>query len=267
MSWFRMTDPDYLRGQQYRDSSNLAARANLHQHFSTNPQRWPRWVFEQIGLAPGMRVLELGCGTAALWQENRDRLPDDCAITLSDFSIGMLRTARKQLGALAARFDWEMIDAQAIPHATGTFDVVIANHMLYHVPDRARAISEIQRVLRDGGRLYAATNGAAHMRELDDLLSTITPKVQRTSTGSHFTLENGAQQLARSFATITVTPYPDALDVPVAEPLIQYILSTSATELLDDQRLARLHSVIDAEITAHGSFHITKSVGLFTAQV
>lgn len=265
MSWFRMTDSAYLRDHQYRDSTNLSARANLHQQFSTNPLAWPRWVFGQIKLAPGVRVLELGCGNAALWQENRDRLPSDCAITLSDFSSGMLQTAREQLGQLAARFDWEIIDAQAIGHATGTFDVVIANHMLYHVPDRDRAISEIQRVLRDGGTLYAATNGAAHMRELDDLLSAVAPEVQRDDTRSHFTLENGAQQLGRSFATVTVTPYPDALDVPIAEPLIEYILSTAAAELLDEQKLAQIRAAIDGEITAHGSFRISKSVGLFTA--
>jgi len=260
-----MNDPVYLRGHQYRDSTNLAARANLHQHYSTNQHGWPRWVFEQISLRPGIRVLELGCGNAALWQENHDRLPDDCAIILSDFSPGMLQAAREQLGPLAARFDWEITNAQAIGHASSTFDVVIANHMLYHVPDRERAISEIQRVLRDGGRLYTATNGAAHMHELDDLLSAVVPEVQQDDTSSRFTLENGAEQLARSFATVTVTPYLDALDVPVAEPIIQYILSTAAAELLDDQRIDELWAAIEAEITTHGSFHITKSVGLFSA--
>jgi ubiquinone/menaquinone biosynthesis C-methylase UbiE len=267
MSWFRMTDPDYLRDHQYRDSRNLAARAYLHQQFSTSTERWPRWMFEQFSLAPGMRVLELGCGNAALWRENLDRPPHDCVITLSDFSPGMLQTAREQLGPLAMRFDWEITDAQAIPHATGTFDVVIANHMLYHMPDRERAINEIRRVLCDGGRLYAATNGAAHMHEMDDLLRAIAPEVRQDNAVSRFTLENGAQQLARSFAAVTVTPYPDALEVPVVEPLIHYILSTAAAQLLDDQRLARLRAAIDDEIMAHGSFHITKSVGLFTAQV
>jgi SAM-dependent methyltransferase len=260
-----MTDPAYLRDHQYRDSTNLSARANLHQHFSTNPHSWPRWVFGQIRLAPGMRVLELGCGNAALWQENRDQLPSGCAITLSDFSSGMLQTAREQLGPLAARFNYEIIDAQTIEYDTNTFDVVIANHMLYHVPDRERAITEIHRVLRDGGTLYAATNGAAHMSELDDLLRAVVPEVQQDDTRSRFTLENGAQQLGRSFAAVTVTPYPDALDVPVAEPLIQYILSTAAAELLDDQKLARIRAAIDGDIAAYGRFRISKSVGLLTA--
>lgn len=267
MSTFRNTDPTYLLGHQYRDSSNLEARMDLHERFSTNRHGWPRWVFEQIAFEPGMRVLELGSGTAALWQANRERIPVECSITLSDLSPGMQRAAREQLGPLASRFDWAIVDAQAIPYDAQSFDVVIANHMLYHVPDRDVAISEIRRVLRPGGVLYAATNGKAHMQEMDELLVASAPEARSDGTVEHFSLENGDAQLRRHFSRVVVTRYPDSLAVTTPEPLLRYLMSTAARDLLNEQRLSQMRTRIEAEIAARGAFHVTKATGLFSASI
>ena len=59
----------------------------------------------------------------------------------------MLDAAWRNLVITGRSFKFEEIDAQSIPYETKTFDAVIANHMLYHVPDRAKAIAEIKRVL------------------------------------------------------------------------------------------------------------------------
>ncbi len=91
-------------------------------------------------------------------------------IALSDFSPGMIEEAQHNLADAGRPFAFERIDAQAIPFADASFDMVIANHMLYHVPDRPQALAEIRRVLRPGGRLYAATGGANHLREIGELV-------------------------------------------------------------------------------------------------
>jgi len=181
------SDPQTL--EQYRNDANLNARINLHRRFSTNPISWNRWAFEQMRLPDGARVLELGAGTGLLWGENRDRLPAGLELVVSDSSEGMLRAAREQLDGFPG-LEFRQIDAAQIPDGNGTLDVVIANHMLYHVPDRATVFSEVVRVLHPNGHFYAATNGDTHMKELDDLIGK--PEKREMISTTQFSLENGA---------------------------------------------------------------------------
>ena len=132
--------------------------------------------------------------------------------------------------------------------------------MLYHVPDRDRAFAEVRRILRPGGRFYAATNGAAHLRELGDLLGNI-GAVLGSIRG--FRLENGAEQLAPHFGTVARHDYEDALVVTEAAPLIAYARSMMHA---DDHDLARLTDMITRRITSDGAIRITKSTGLFVAR-
>src|SRR5690349_16018954 len=145
----KITDQHHLKTEQYKDASNLDARIELHRRFSTNPQGWSAWVFDALRTLPAAaRVLELGCGPAYLWAANARRIPAGWDITLSDFSAGMLQAAKDSLAVLEREFKFEVIDAQSIPYDAEAFDLVIANHMLYHVPDRPKAIAEIRRVLK-----------------------------------------------------------------------------------------------------------------------
>ena len=164
----RFTDQQYLKNDQYKDASNLDARVLLHQRFSTNQYGWFQWVFDTLLKLPGNAILELGCGPGWLWKENASRIPTDWNITLSDLSPGMLDAAWRNLVVTGRTFQFKEIDAQSIPFEDETFDAVIANHMLYHVPDRSKAIAEIKRVLKPAGRLIATTVGENHMREMID---------------------------------------------------------------------------------------------------
>jgi ubiquinone/menaquinone biosynthesis C-methylase UbiE len=259
---------DYLLAQ-YGDASNLQARAQLHQRYSTNPCGWQRLVYDRFDLPAQCRVLELGCGPGNLWSQNQDRLPEGWEIVLADASPGMVQEARYNLDHAGHPFAYAVLDAQSIPFTGaieygGTFDAVAANHMLYHVPDRARALSEIRRVLVPGGRLYAATNGGAHMRELRALHDRFQPGAGRRigSVAAPFTLENGAEQLRPWFSQVTVRRQENALRVTEAGPLIAYVAST---QTLSEDALLALAEHLEREIKEHGAIEITKDAGLFTA--
>ncbi len=250
-------------GTQYRTDGNLRKRLDLHRRFSTNANGWHRWVFDRFDLPADAHVLELGCGPGSLWRENRDRIAPGWRITLSDASPGMCASARDELRDVASIVSFEVIDAVSIPHADGAFDAVIANHMLYHVPDRAAALGEIRRVLRPGGRLYAATNGERHMWELDELIRAQAPELVATNVADRFGLENGLAQLTPWFAGVDRHDYADSLEVTQAGPLLDYALAMPGAERLTDGQRDRLRRAVTDAIARTGAFHVRKEVGMF----
>jgi ubiquinone/menaquinone biosynthesis C-methylase UbiE len=261
----KITDPSYLLNDQYKDASNLDARVLLHRRFSTNPYGWYRWYFDQLELPAAARVLELGCGPGYLWRDNLDRIPAGWHITLSDFSPGMVAQARRNLQASLPIFRFQQIDAQLIPFEASTFDAVVANYMLHHVPDRLQALAEIWRVLQLNGRVFLGTNGQRHLGELHALLQRFDSASTLGwggQTHELFSLDSGHTELELYFQNIQVRRYEDALVVTEVKPLVDYILSMSSAE----QAQARRHELQDfivQELATTGTIYIAKDSGLF----
>lgn len=266
-SMSKFTDQDYLKSNQYKDSSNLDARVEIHKRFSTNPYGWMRWVFDHLlALPANARILELGCGPGYLWKENAARIPAGWDITLSDLSSGMLDAAWRNLVVTGRSYKFKEIDAQDIPFKDETFDAVIANHMLYHVPDRKQALSEVLRVLKKGGMFFAATLGRNHMRELWNLLERAESVFKREIITSAFTLENGSEQLREFFPHVESTHYPDNLRVTDVSALMAYIRSmTSAADFLEDA-FRSIERELTATMKKNGEIFIEKAAGLFKAE-
>ena len=263
----KLSDPGEV-ARQYRDSANFDARVRLYERFGTNPQSLLAWLFERIDLSAHGRVLELGCGTGNLWLENRTRIPKDAEIALSDLSPGMLAAAQRRLADVADRFVWYRLDAQAIPFADDAFDVVLANHMLYHVPDRARALAEGQRVLRPGGCLHAVTNAWTHLIELRELCERFGLRTMMRPprpVADFFDVETAAEEIAAAFGNVRAERYDNALEVTDAEPLVDYLLSVNDATRRTDPQLRRLVESVERQIERLGSFRIGATAGLLTA--
>jgi len=193
-----------------------------------------------------------------LWGENQDRLPAGLELVVSDSSEGMLHAARQQLDGLPG-VQFRQIDAAHVPEGNHTIDVAIANHMLYHVPDRTAVFSEVTRVLRPSGRFYAATNGATHMAELDDMIGK--PEKRAMISTTQFSLENGAEQLAPFFDSVDLVRHQNPLAVTDASAVVAYVRSLPWD--LSDRELARIEEVVNGIITTNGAFRITRDSGMF----
>ena len=258
-----LTTQEYLRSQ-YEDSSNLSARAALHIRFSTEEYPWFHWVFDHFDIPDSGRVLELGCGTGLLWRENLGRIPRGWSVTVTDATEGMVQEAEQSLLDADLDFTFEVVDAQSVPYEKDSFDAVIANHMLYHVPDLPRALSEIRRVLRPGGRLYATTIGLDHMAELREVpgkLEISTP-IGGDQIVARFNLKSGADELEHWFAGVEVDRRNGVLVVTEADPLVDYLMSF---ERLSDEEAARLHAHFSGEIQREGASRVTTESGIFKA--
>ena len=262
----KFTDQNYLKTDQYKDSSNLDARVAIHQRFSTNPYGWMRWVFDALTKLPvNAKILELGCGPGYMWKENVSRIPSTWDITLSDLSSGMLDSAWRNLVVTGRNFKFKEIDAQEIPFEDGTFDAVIANHMLYHVPDRPKAIAEIKRVLKTGGQFFATTVGENHLKEFSEWFHQVDKDDAWELFANPFTLENGLEQLKTFFPDVKLSRYEDSLHVTEVESVMAFIRSSLRnTDLLDDD-LMKIQAILKKELNDHGKIFIQKDSGMFEA--
>ena len=246
--------------QLYVKSDTLSTRISIHDKYSVNKYGFGNWVFDQYGLCEGAKVLELGCGTAVMWQNRK--IPPGATIVLSDFSPLMLQKATELLQNNPA-FSFRQIDIQEIPYGDAAFDVVIANHMLYHVPDKNKALTEVRRVLKPGGIFYATTLGEMSLLELDDVCR----KLEGKATFSYakdisFTLENGGDLLARYFTNVEQRQYIDALEVTNIDDIVAYKTSynTMSDAVKDEFRRLIGEQFVD------GVFRIRKEQGIFVCK-
>lgn len=261
-------DPNYLKNEQYKDSSRLEARARLHADYSRNPHGWFEWMFDLYHLPEQARILELGAGPGWLWLKNWQRIPAGWHITVSDFSGGMVDELRTNLARIPRPFAFEQIDVQEIAFPDQTFDTVIANQMLYHVPNRPKAIAEMRRVLKSGGTLFTGTNGDHHLREMHLLMAQF-GFVRNEYLGGFipvkgYTLENAPEQLQAAFQEVDVHRYDDAIDLTDSQPLIDYISSFRVDP--NTEQLAALQTFVEGVITRDGHYVITKDMGVVIAR-
>jgi ubiquinone/menaquinone biosynthesis C-methylase UbiE len=261
----KITDQEYLCLDQYRTAANLTARNQFYSIFGNDD--WHNWLFRQIVFRSPCDILEVGCGAGKLWSRNLDHISSRWNITLSDMSSGMVIEARNNLRREEKiNFHFISADVQALPFPSKSFDIVIANHMLYHVPNLEQALANIHTVLRSGGHLYTSTSGASHLKELDELVTVFDPNL--TPWGGHaqrkFIIQNGEMHLSKMFSGIQFYPHPGNLTVTQAKPLMAYILSTPTGALLDvsgrEDFLMYLESML-----IDGPIIITREEGLFVS--
>jgi len=259
--------------EQYHNAVRLQSRIQLYDLFSSNPTGWHQWFFEYVLQAASRlpsgapcKVLDIGCGDAALWVRNSDRIPPHWEITLADASAGMLEDARSSLGESAARFQFRKADVQALPNADNGFDIVIANHMLYHVEDLTQALKEISRLLADNGTFFASTMSSRHLLEMEELARAFDPGLRvLDDTLERFNLDNGTQLLSPWFPEVELIHYPDSLIVTEAGPLISYMTSTpmNAGKRLTGEALEQFTDFVELRMLETGSITISKDMGFF----
>ena len=246
---------------QYQNSSNLSTRISIHDKYSTSKQGFGNWIFSHYEIEDGMTVLELGCGTGSMWVGKKDLIKKCGKLILSDFSEGMLNQTRETLKDYAG-IEYKVIDIQNIPFEDGTFDIVIANMMLYHVPDLMKGLSEVRRVLKKGGRFYCATYGENGIMEY--LSGLFEGHGAKSDPNYSFTLQNGSEKLSRFFADVKRLDYVDSLEVTNLSDIADYMYSLAGMSGLKQIPREKILEVLQAH-TVNGILRVPKEYGMFVA--
>jgi ubiquinone/menaquinone biosynthesis C-methylase UbiE len=247
--------------QQYANANNLNTRISIHDRYSTNTIGFGNWIVSHYRIDNGMKVLELGCGTGDMWK-GRDTIINSCSkLVLSDFSEGMVETT-KELLCNYDNIEYSVIDIQEIPYGDETFDVVIANMMLYHVPDLERGLAEVRRVLKKNGSFYCATYGEHGIIEyLSKILAAYGVK---DNLNKNFTLQNGYEILSRFFLKVEKLEYIDSLAVTCVDDMVDYIYSLSSMNSLRSTAKKEIKQIL-IQNTVNGVLNVPKEYGMFIA--
>jgi SAM-dependent methyltransferase len=289
-----MRDKEQVRDNLYGNPAKLSARVDLQRRFSVNPIPIDDWELGLVDLSSVRQALDAGCGTGAFLLPLARRLvPQGATVIGLDLAEGTLGQARARARAEGLPVECVLGDVEALPFEDGSFDLVLANYMLYHVPDVERAIAQLRRVLRPGGTLLAATNGPGHMRELWQMqeqaatqLGFPPERIQelseqaRAARAQSFGLENGAEWLGHSFTEVRLERYPDELQVTEVEPLVAYLESMWTAEQMlaslastaEEQAawhprlLERFRAIAAERLAADGVIRIAKETGAFVAR-
>ena len=267
-------DSAYLR-YQYADSEKLRIRIQSHELYSERraaQSDFQGWVISHLGLTPGQTLLDLGSGPGTYHHRLRQYGVQILAI---DASLGMLREARQQ--ALDEHIVvWPIqADLQALPFASSVADCAMANHVFFYVPDQARALSEIRRVVKPGGRVVITTNAASNgqrLKELHHWAAGEAGYTPITPVGDRFTLDD--LPLMRSvFPDAELDVLPNSFVFPTADAALRYFASGFVDQIaewqLDRAHHARIIPLVQSRleeiIAREGVFRDDKTVGCFVA--
>jgi SAM-dependent methyltransferase len=271
------TDHDILTKHAYATDEHLAVRYRIHELYSKPKIDFQQWVVGTFNWRGNEQVLDIGAGSGSYFYEVHRHIPQGNLIA-GDLSIGMAKQARTK--AQDDQYETSQVltlDAQHLPFPADSFDVVLANHMLYHVPDLKQTIREIHRVLRPEGCLIAATNSQNTMPEFDTLTRRACtllgfPRQGFRPDTADFSLESGTRILGKHFRAVARYDLPSAFHFPDVKPVMDYLDSLRAVrerQLPDtvtwEEFMEKMEDQISRLIGHFGELQVSKLAGVLVA--
>ncbi|KJE77296.1 class I SAM-dependent methyltransferase [Ferrimicrobium acidiphilum] len=261
----RRVDHTYLMHQAYANADRLETRIGIYSY--QQPKiNLEQEVLNAMGSVAGLTVLDVGCGNG---RYARALATEGANVAAMDLSGGMLTNLQGLWARLQA-------DAERLPVSNGSFDRVLAAHMLYHVPNPEGAITEFARVLGPAGTLVATSNTEQHLIEVrqiwDELLEDAGIDLADSDSrlmNLELPIDHLLAMLRRSFDDVEFDLLTSSLHISDPEVLVNYAASTTAALTTNEQGyelLPALAERISTLITRDSEFKVTTQVILISAK-
>ncbi|MBS4218087.1 class I SAM-dependent methyltransferase [Bacillus sp. FJAT-49711] len=215
----------------YRTGENLEAKYDVMKQYAIYKQPFEEWVVEKLNLRGNEKVLDVGAGNGRFSIPIATKLKNKSGFVIAgDLSTGVLETSYEMASKEALPMIHLKLDAEELPFLSHEFDVVMANHMLYHVGNMSRGLSEMRRIMKREGIFLATTNSDKGMPEFFSLhLKTMRELgigFDHSKNHLTFSMENGEDILRRFFDQVDKHIFDAGFVVDHPEPVLQYYMAT-----------------------------------------
>jgi len=220
---------------------------------------WATILLRHAALQAGERVLDVACGTGIVARQAAPLVGADGQVVAVDRNPAMLAVARALPAPSGATITWREADAMDLPFEDGAFDVVLCQHGLQFVPDRARAVREMRRVLAPAGRaLVIVLQALAQHPVFEALMESVARQLSLpiSAVMTPFALSD-ADELrslftAAGFQKVAIHPESTVVRFPEPERFVPLAVTSSAAAVpafaqLDAPARAALLETVRAE--------------------
>lgn len=257
---------DQTLRQQYKTSTNLKNRANLHAKYANRD--WFDWVAEELDWNGIHDVIDIGCDAGWFWCSTKGSVPRAVNLTLIDASDHMQKEAYKNVSACDhfQSVASDTADAPALPHPENSFDIAIMMHMMYHVTDPRRAIDEAARVLRPNGRIAITTNDVTNLKSIYEIGCDVFGGAPHDPATTIFGPQDAIKILSDQFKDIQLHEFNDTYTVADAEDIVHYLTSFPPGNQSDADMIENARREITERLDASSGRIVTRRKGtLITA--
>lgn len=252
-------------------TSDLQARIDIHNQYGSKDI--DTWMLEQLPLKPGMKILDVACGSGKQCSSFYRYLKGDCMIVGGDVSQDLLDQAKEMAAADGFKITFQSLDFnKQFVFPDNSFDLVSCCFAIYYAEDIPFTIREMHRVLIPGGTLFTSGPMPDNKKTFYEIIQEATNKPIPKMPGSSRYASEILDEIKKNFSHTEVTIFENPLIFKTAEPFIAY----TRASLSEDRKLwgdffkdkddfvnimNSITRVSQSRIVQHGEIVMTKVVG------